>query len=97
LAHGALNDVFSKYACERLTPYEISLWKYLFATVLIFLFVLYSRQLLKTLHLKLHFFVVYFFIATFLWVIGLKATHLATTVIIGSAIPFLVKVISYCF
>jgi len=45
LGIGALNDVFSKYVCESLTKYEISLLKYLFTSVAILPFVLYSRQL----------------------------------------------------
>jgi len=67
LGIGALNIVLSKNICERLTPYEISQWRYLFAIVQYYHFALYNRTIIKDFTFEIIFFLWFKFFFSYIF------------------------------
>lgn len=98
VAVGALNDVFSRYALQTLSPGEVTLLRYFFATLTILPFMLKKREYFRTKNLLVHFIrgFVYYIAAT-LWVMGIDKTLLSSAVVIGFSSPFFIMLLCYFF
>lgn len=98
VAVGALNDVFSRYALETLSPEQVTLLRYFFATLTILPFMVKKREYFKTKNLFVHFIRgSIYYIAVTLWVMGLATTPLSSAVVIGFSSPFFIMLLCYLF